>query len=141
MHAVVVLPFVPVTATTLPGQNQDASSISPTISTPIPRAALTISESGPIPGLRTSNSFPSRNSVPWRPILQSIPSLRRLRKPSSMSASVRTSPAVTSAPMRFSRSEAATPLTPIPATTTLFPSTLLFTACILRVPDPVPVRT
>src|SRR6266571_346390 len=122
VSAVVVdFPFVPVIAMTRPRSHRDASSNSPTMGTPLSRAARTTVCSAGTPGLNTTRSAPVKVSVLCPPSSSCTP---RRRSGSAATASSRVSDSVTCAPRRASSSAAAMPLLPAPATVTRFPSTL-----------------
>ena len=71
--AVVVLPFVPVTATKRCGSSRQASSSSPRTGSPRSRAAAITGASFGTPGLLTTQATPSSSSTPSTPRCASSP--------------------------------------------------------------------
>ncbi len=72
--AVVVLPFVPVTATKRCGSSRQASSSSPSSGSPRSRAATITAASFGTPGLLTTHATRPSSSTPSTPRCASIPS-------------------------------------------------------------------
>src|SRR5215216_5828086 len=118
---VVDLPLVPVMATIGPFSQREASSSSPIVSTPLPRASSNTGCSSATPGLATIRSACASVEDRCPPSSSSIP---RWRNRDASSNEGRTSVSSTRAPLRASSSAAAMPLRAAPTTTTRRPATV-----------------
>ncbi len=118
---VVVFPLVPVIATTGQRHSLKPSSISPITGIFLARTFCTSGTAGSIPGLSTQTSYvvgsvsaaaPSRT---FTPCASRLAAFSRWRGPSELSHTV------TVAPSSVSKIAAASPLSPRPSTTAVFP--------------------
>ena len=120
-EVVVVLPFEPVIATTLPCRNRLASSSSPIIGGPAVPNARTCASSGVsygTPGETTIRSCRRNVSSPCPPVSTMMPASSSVGMSFSSATALRVSDTVTRAPWSRRNSAAAIPLFPNPTTST-----------------------
>src|SRR3989338_4262222 len=113
---VVVLPFEPVTATTVPRRKRQASSSSEMISIPFPRAWTRAGSSSGTPGLKTMRSAARKSASSWPAHFTLTPRARRAAASAATADSGLSSLTVTRAPRAARKRAAAAPVRASPTT-------------------------
>src|SRR3990172_3068026 len=129
---VVVLPFEPVTATTVPRRKRQASSSSEIISMPFPRAFPSAGRLSGTPGLKTMRSAARKSASSWPSQRTVTPRARRAAAPAATAGSGLSSLTATRAPRAARKRAAAAPVRASPTTSACRPFSSIVSSAQLQ---------